>query len=290
MFAQNVARISEHNILNDLGLYSYRQSINSFADQTPREVYATRKGFGAGDKRVFNPGQESLDHIDVKDLPTYIDWRITGIVTDVKNQGSCGSCWAFATVASLEGLHALATRNIVTLSAQNLVDCAQAEGNHGCGGGYPWDAFQYIIDNKGIDIEDAYPYKGHDETCAYRKKKIGAGVNTYLNLTSGDETVLKKAVAILGPIAVGVDASGDGFASYSGGVYDDPDCENGFDDLDHAMTIVGYGTDSESGKDYWLVKYSWGTSWGMNGYIRMARNANNQCGIPTAACYPNSVV
>lgn len=146
------------------------------------------------------------------------------------------------------------------------------------------NAFRYIKDNHGIDTEAAYPYRAEDEKCQYKPKNSGATDRGFVDIDSGDENKLKAAVATVGPIAVAIDASHQSFQLYSEGVYDEPECSS--EDLDHGVLVVGYGTDEASGQDYWLVKNSWGESWGDKGYIKMARNKDNQCGIATKASYP----
>jgi cathepsin L len=130
----------------------------------------------------------------------------------------------------------------------------------------------------------SYPYVGVDENCAFNPSNIGANATAFVVLTPGDENVLKEAVANVGPISVAIEANGN-FDSYAGGVYDDPECHSDIDHMTHAVLIVGYGTDSDTGKDYWLVKNSWNTSWGEEGYIKMVRNKKNQCAIATLASY-----
>lgn len=179
------------------------------------------------------------------------------------------------------------TKNLVSLSEQNLVDCSGPEGNLACGGGEMDAAFQYVIKNKGIDTEKSYPYvdvnkQVNTEKCLFKRKNVGATITSYKNIPSGDETALKEAVATVGPISVAIDASNPSFTFYNSGVYDEPDCSTTV--LDHGVTAVGYGT--LDGEDYWLVKNSWGTDWGNNGYILMSRNKNNQCGIATNSSYP----
>jgi len=143
-------------------------------------------------------------------------------------------------------------------------------------------AFRYIKDNNGIDLEDSYPYEAVVGRCRYDPRHVGATDTGFVDLPKGDENSLKKAVATIGPIAVAIDASQKSFSFYSGGVYYEPRCNP--QHLTHAVLVVGYGT--ENGHDYWLVKNSWGKSWGKSGYILMARNKNNNCGIVAAATYP----
>jgi cathepsin L len=281
IFEKNLQKIANHNVKADLGLKKYRLGVNPFADQTNEEFRRHRNGLRMDLKKTRNVEVVDFSDVDAP-LPKTVDWRDKGIVTDVKDQGQCGSCWAFAAIASLEGQHALAKSKLVSLSEQNLVDCSQEEGNYGCDGGLPDNGYQYIIDNKGVDTEKSYPYTAEDDQCNYKKKGIGATIKKYTDIASGDEKALQKAVANIGPISVGIDASSDDFQLYSDGVYDEEDCST--TELDHGVTVVGYGTDN--GVDYWLVKNSWGDQWGQSGYIEMSRNKDNQCGIATLASYP----
>lgn len=215
-------------------------------------------------------------------LPKSIDWRDHGAVTHVKDQGMCGSCWAFASIGAVEGQHFRKTGHLVSLSEQNLVDCSQIYGNKGCSGGHPRMAFEYIKSNGGIDTETTYPYVAFDAKCRYSVTS-GANVTGAIRIPMGDERKLQEAIAIVGPISVCIDASNDSFQHYSGGIYSDPACNP--HRLDHAVLIVGYGTD-EHQQDYYIVKNSWGSDWGENGYFRLARNHNNHCGVATEASYP----
>jgi cathepsin L len=181
----------------------------------------------------------------------------------------------------------LSTKKLVSLSEQNLVDCSTPEGNQGCNGGLMDQAFTYVEKNGGIDTEAAYPYEAQDEQCEFNKKTVGATVTSFTDVKSGDESALKSAAANIGPISVAIDASSFMFQFYSSGVYDDSQCGNKMENLDHGVTLVGYGT--QDGKDYWLVKNSWAATWGEKGYIQMSRNKDNQCGIATAASYPTGV-
>jgi len=209
--------------------------------------------------------------------PSSWDWREHNAVTGVKNQGQCGSCWSFSTTGSTEGAHAIATQNLVSLSEQQLMDCSSSFGNNGCNGGLMDDAFQYIIKN-GICSEASYPYTAAQGTC--RACTTVATLSSYTDIATGDEASMLPAVGLSGPVSIAIEVDSMAFQFYSGGVFNDPSCGT---NLDHGVLIVGYGTDS--GTDYWIVKNSWGASWGESGYIRMIRN-QNECGLSNAASYP----
>uniref|UniRef100_A0A146M7N7 Cathepsin L n=1 Tax=Lygus hesperus TaxID=30085 RepID=A0A146M7N7_LYGHE len=152
----------------------------------------------------------------------------------------------------------------------------------GCEGGLMDDGFKYIKKNGGIDTEKSYPYTGEDGKCHATKKNIVARVTGFVDVKKDSEAALQAAVATVGPISVAIDASSNDFQLYAGGVYNEKSCSS--TELDHGVLAVGYGV--YKGKAYWLVKNSWGTNWGISGYIMMSRNKNNQCGIATEASYP----
>jgi len=258
---------------------SFTVAVNGFADLANEEFNTLFKGL----KRIEVTIPDDVPEVDTSALPSSVDWRTKGVVTGIKNQGQCGSCWSFSTTGSTEGAHAINTGTLVSLSEQNLVDCSTAQGNQGCDGGLMTDAFNYIISNGGIDTEGSYPYTAEDGTCHYSAANCGSTLATYSNVQSGSESSLQSSV-VVGPTSVAIDASHNSFQMYSSGVYYEPNCSP--TQLDHGVLAVGYG--SSSGSDYWIVKNSWGTSWGMSGYIWMSRNRNNNCGIATMASLPAS--
>jgi len=278
IFLDNLKTVNDHNKLFKAGKVTFDLAINTFADLTSQEFAAQYNKFKM--PAAYKP--KSLFKSGAKAAPDTIDWRDSGYVTGVKDQGQCGSCWSFSAVGSLEGQHFAATGDLVSLSEQNLMDCSWDYGNEGCNGGWMDQAFQYIIDNGGVDTEESYPYLERDAACNFNAANIGATANGYVDIPSGDEAALKEAAGTVGPIAVAIDASHASFQLYNSGVYSEPLCMQNV--LDHGVLIVGYGTDA--GTDYWLVKNSWGVSWGEQGYIQMSRNDNNQCGIATQASYP----
>jgi len=210
-------------------------------------------------------------------IPSSLDWRSKGAVTPVKNQGQCGSCWAFSTTGSVEGAHEIATGTLISLSEQQLVDCAGAYGNEGCNGGLMDDAFEYIIKNGGICSEASYPYQGVDGTCQTCTNV--ATISSYTDVPSGNEADISTVVQA-GPVSIAIEADQSAFQFYSGGVFSAACGQN----LDHGVLIVGYGT--LNSKPYWIVKNSWGATWGMQGYILMIQG-KDECGLALAASQPH---
>lgn len=212
---------------------------------------------------------------------TEVDWVKKGVVSGVKNQGQCGSCWAFSATGSLEAVHAIATGALVELSEQELVDCSTTEGNNGCNGGLMDYAFQFVIDNKGICTEQSYSYEATGPNQCVTGCELAATISGFKDIAEGDEEALKVAVTTIGPVSIAIEADQEAFQFYSAGVFD-AECGT---QLDHGVLVTGFGTDATTGKDFWDVKNSWGESWGQNGYIKLVRG-QNQCGIASAASYP----
>nr|ADC52431.1 cathepsin L2 cysteine protease [Pinctada fucata] len=280
VWESNLDFITLHNLAADRGEHTFWVGMNEYGDMTNEEFTKTMNGYRMRNKTsnapVFMPPN------NMGDLPDTVDWRPKGYVTPIKNQGQCGSCWSFSATGSLEGQTFKKTGKLVSLSEQNLVDCSKKQGNHGCEGGLMDDAFTYIKANNGIDTEASYPYKARDGKCEFKSADVGATDTGFVDIKTKDEEALKQAVATVGPISVAIDASHMSFQLYRTGVYHDWFCSQ--TKLDHGVLAVGYGT--EDSKDYWLVKNSWGESWGQKGYIQMSRNRRNNCGIATSASYP----
>ncbi|KAL8604581.1 hypothetical protein ACOMHN_013361 [Nucella lapillus] len=280
VFFQNLRDVLRHNAKYPVSV-SYVRGMNQFSDMTLEEyrTYSSLRPI-----TLNNSSCPDYSHdVSVENLPKTVDWRTKGFVTPVKNQGECGSCWAFSTTGSVEGQHFNKTGHLLSLSEQQLVDCAGPYGTFGCGGGWTEEAFAYIMTQPGgLETESAYPYRGVDGTCAALSSKEQAKIWGCVNVLSGSEAALQVATALVGPISVVIDASHRSFQSYSGGVYYQHGCSSTLPD--HCVLVVGYGT--YQGQDYWLVKNSWGGGWGMSGYIMMARNRDNMCGIATMASYP----
>ncbi|XP_052179421.1 senescence-specific cysteine protease SAG12-like [Diospyros lotus] len=277
IFKKNVEYIDAFNVEANK---KYNLSVNKFADMTDEEFIASYTGYKATTKEVM---LSSFSYANVNDVPSTIDWREKGAVTDVKNQMKCGCCWAFSAVAALEGINQMKTGQLVSLSEQELVDCDYQ--NHGCEGGSMETAFQFITQNNGLATEADYPYQGGAGTCDGEKRASPvAAITSYEQVPMNDEAALLQAVANQ-PVSVAVSAGQwSDLRFYNGGVFTGPCTTN----LDHAVTAIGYGT-SEDGTKFWLIKNSWGTEWGENGYLRIQRDVDEKeglCGIAMKPSYP----
>jgi cathepsin L len=280
IFKSNLDIIELHN--SQAGVTS-TIGVNAFADLTSAEFASKVNGFTPAVKKNNRKAVKPVAQL--KDYPASLDWRTKGAVTPVKDQGQCGSCWSFSATGSMEGAWFLAKGNLTSLSEQQLMDCSHPEGDDSCEGGLMDDAFQFVIDNKGICAEAAYPYKAVDEKCkkgCTTVATISSFQDVFFDQTNpNNETALMAAIQ-LGPVSIAIEADQPIFQLYTGGVISGKACGT---NLDHGVLIVGYDTDAKLG-DYWIVKNSWGQAWGIeSGYVRLARN-QNECGLNSAASYP----
>ena len=273
--------VDENNIHNADYANTYTQGLNQFSDMTDDEFKATMLSSLVLPEGVWTSNWTAPSDVAV---PADVDWVSRGYVTPVKNQGRCGSCYSFSATGALEGAWFKKTGKLVSLSEQQILDCSRGYGNHGCGGGFYESAWDFIHAYHGVQTEESYPYEHREWVCRFDPKKIAATVTSHRNLPAQDENALMQAVGTVGPVSIAVDASCRGFRSYRRGVYDREGCGAKQGDLNHAVLAVGYG--SEGGLDYWIVKNSWGTRYGENGYIKVARNKGNMCGVAWRAAYP----
>ncbi|XP_073475024.1 procathepsin L-like [Aquarana catesbeiana] len=266
-------KVQNHNQKYEQGLTKYRMEMNKFADMAPKErssksCLSSKKKRGT--MRTNVPVRTYSRNLNI---PESVDWRDSKCVTRVKNQGICGSCWAFATVGVVEARNCIKTNELIELSEQQIVDCDNDNG--GCCGGDPAHAMDYVAHNGIMKAQD-YEYSDRKAACAYEpEKSLIFNVTKYYNMF--EEENMASSVAVDGPIAVSIDASDD-FGLYKDGIFTG-ECS---EELNHAVIVVGYGSEyneeEEEDIDYWIVRNSWGDDWGDNGYIKMQRNVN-LCGI-----------
>ena len=271
------AEIAAHNAR----VSSWTAGLNEFSDMSWEEFQQ---------RQLMAPQDCSATHASTgwvppqgASIPSSIDWRAKGAVNAIKSQGQCGSCWTFSTSGCLESHHYLKTGKMVNISEQQLVDCAGRFNNHGCNGGLPSQAFEYIRYNGGIDSESAYAYTAKTGTkCLYDGKPV-ATVSDVHNITTNDEDELTQAVGTTGPVSIAYQVASD-FRLYKNGTYDG-NCSTSPADVNHAVVAVGYGHDASASLDYFIVRNSWGTSWGMAGDFQIHRGVN-KCGLADCASFP----
>ena len=280
IFSINHARMFQLQKLREL---PFVLKINEFCDLALEEFNKLINGLKFKSGKRKNLGKYIRKNESVVDR---LDWREKGVVTPVKNQGECASCYALASAAAIESHHAIKSKQLQDVSSQEILDCSLEEPyeNYGCEGGSLEPAYDYIKD-KGLVSDKTYPYTAiTGDNCDSKKDNLVANIKSYVVIDEGDEKALKEALATRGPIAVGLDASSDTWQFYGGGIYYESECKSSIENVNHAVLLVGYG--EENGMKYWIVKNSYGDTWGENGYARIARNETNHCGIAAYAVYP----
>jgi len=268
-FASTDAFVKENNSGNETHVAGH----NQFSDWSHAE-YKNILGYVRGERDVRN-----VQIFDESMNAETVNWTTAGAVTPVKDQGQCGSCWAFSTTGSLEGAHFVASGELLSFSEQQLVDCAYIKyGNYGCNGGLQDNAYKYYEAGYKAELESVYPYTsgaGQRGTCSYDESSATAvTVSSYVDVTPSSPTQMKAALTTQ-PLAVAIEADKYVFQTYKSGVLTSDKCGT---TLDHAVLAVGYGSDN--GQDYWLVKNSWNTTWGDQGYIKLGMDSSNgTCGV-----------
>lgn len=289
IFNKTLSKIDHHNRLFNDNKATYALYPCEYSDMDEQEVATFLKGIVLPDD-VLDPEEfnktlsagsrlrrQASEGKEV--LPETVDYRTSGCLSLPKDQKFCGSCWSQAVVSAIETMKCMKSGRLETMSAQNLIDCASRKHGYkldGCAGGMFPDAIQYVINNGGIDDEECYPYGANDrEACRYSAKCKAGTVATWRRIPPTEEA-LKSALAKHGPVLAAIH-SNDDFFSYNSGVYDDPKCTNERAKINHGVVVVGYG--SENGKDFWIVRNSWGYTWGEKGYMKLIRGKPNNCCI-----------
>lgn len=270
IFVENLVHIKHAQLADSGATYSH---LSPFADWSLEE-FAARNNLQAHLFDKANSAQAPL--LGVSDLPDSFDWREKGAVNPVKNQAQCGSCWAFSTVANIEGVNFLKTQNLVSLSEQELVDCDKKTGDQGCQGGLPSNAFKDMIENKiGLELESQYPYTAHDGSCKAAQAKEKVFISNWTAIST-DEDQIAAALMKYGPLSIGINAGPMQF--YTGGIAKPWKIFCNPKRLDHGVAIVGFG--EQTGTKYWIIRNSWGPTWGEKGYYRIIRGTG-ACGLNT---------
>jgi len=277
VFSTNYIKIIEHNAKN----HGYKLGLNRFSDMTVdeyAETLLTLSGPITGPKnKPYDKSYHKSYHKSYKNgtLPSSVDWRKSGKVNAVKDQGNCGSCWAFSATSALESAYAIKYGKLYNLAEQELVDCDTVD--QGCNGGLMDNAWQWVSANGGMMKTSDYPYKASESGCKFEKNKTVVNVKSYKDVLAGDEQAVITALAQQ-PVSVAINANVQTFMFYESGVYNDTSCDQGPSALDHGVVLVGYAP------TYYILRNSWGTYWGEDGYMRMARG--NTCGVLDAVSFP----
>jgi C1A family cysteine protease len=286
IFWKNLKTIAHHNLKFRRGQSSFKMGLNYFTDMTFTEYSnlfkaneTTKKSF------VFEPVVITGFEDNSAEIPTSFDWREKGAVTAVKDQELCGSCYAMATLASVESQLFIKTGKLVQLSEQEIIDCAEESGLNKCQGGIGFQVYDYIKANGGISSSLDYPYEAKNGKCRRNgKNKVEIDMKSYgfvYTKAVNNDDLLMKSLINIGPIMISIDTDHESFMHYSSGVYYEEECTG---EVNHGALLVGFGT--EKGKDFWIVKNSFGDKFGESGYVRMTRGRENDCSLSKVPLFP----
>ncbi len=280
IWKDNFQMVKTHN-QRDL---SYQLDLNLFSDLTHREFLA-RHGFDQQRASPINTCEQLQIGLN-QPIKSEVDWRQLGAVSPVKDQGQCGSCWAFSAVGALESAWQILTGDLYNLSEQQLVDCSQPEGNSGCGGGLMDNAFNYTIINYGLCTNQSYPYQAKQNMCQDTSCRKVVTMSECHDIQLGNSILNEQAMKIVlnyQPVSIGVFAGSPAWSHYSGGIFNDSDCAKS--EVDHGVVVVGYNA-TDPFNSYWIVKNSWSPEWGLGGYIHLAMGVN-MCRIGESISFPS---
>jgi len=280
LFEKRLVEIKRHNADPTK---TWKNGVNQMTDWTEHEFRFTLGYKNSPNIKTEYRSEAQIPTTNIEALPTNMDWRTKGIITPVKDQGMCGSCWTFGAAEVVESYYAMANGQLPTLSEQAILDCVpnpnDCGGTGGCGGGTPELAYAQLITLGGMPSEWTYPYIsyfGSNYQCHLGSSTPPvAKLSGYKVLPSNQYQPVLTALATIGPLAINVDASA--WSAYESGVFDG--CNNTNPDIDHVVQLVGYGTNHDHGGDYWLVRNSWAPSWGEGGYIKIKRTNPPRCGV-----------
>lgn len=284
LFEENLQTILQHNAAYQNGSHTFRMGINQFTDMTFKEFSrlneVNESNAKIPDDIPYDPLPfEIMENIKV---PLSFDWRKRGIVTEIMDQKTCGSCYAITIIDLIENHILIKYGKVIRLSTQEIIDCPRNYQLFGCEGGIKHRVFDYIKDRGGISSATDYPYETFVGTCRSSQfEKIPIVIKDFVEVPANDEELLKQVLATIGPVAVSMDINHESFMRYSSGIYYEKNCTK---ETNHAALLIGYG--SENGKDFWIIKSSYGVKYGERGYMRIIRNRDNHCGIASESYYP----
>ncbi|XP_055389426.1 procathepsin L-like [Condylostylus longicornis] len=310
IFIKSRNLIIEHNKRYAIGLETYNLGLNKYADLTNKEYVGTLNLNDETDVNFINQTDDfnyddygnlnsfvniteeqktfitrntiEYNYSYIDNIPDNVNWVKLGYDNPVLDQGNCGSCYIFSSLSAIEAHYFIKYKTLLQLSHQEMLDCSDRYGNYGCDGGLMEDVYAYIM-LYGVGLSHQKPYIGTvSNQCSLSKPRIYIKKKYYSSKMN--ELELKEVIAHYGPVASSINAGLDTFKFYKSGLYYDPNCNKY--NLEHSVTTVGYGITEDNGKDYWLIRNSFGPNWGENGYMRIARNRDNHCGLATYFLFP----